>query len=147
MNSSCVYLTQTDTTVGFLSSDDKKLTKIKQRKTNQKILQVVDSFKILKQNTRVPKKFRNFIRRSKKTTFIYPNKLSFRVLPKCSDHSNFISKFGKLYSTSANITNKNYDKSFAFDKCDIAIYKNDEFDEKVSSKIYFVNKTKLKRLR
>jgi len=147
MNSSCVYLTQTDTTVGFLSSDDKKLAKIKQRKINQKILQVVDNFKILKQNTRIPKRFRNFIRRSKKTTFIYPNKLSFRVVLKCSDHSNFIGKFSKLYSTSANLTNKNYDKSFAFDKCDIAIYSDNEFGEKVNSKIYFVNETKLKRLR
>jgi rhodanese-related sulfurtransferase len=102
MDSSKIYLVQTDTTVGFLSSDDKKLSHIKQRPQSQKILQVVDSFKILKQNTRIPNTHKKRIRRSKRTTIIYPNGLSFRVVPNDDKHHNFIKKVKKMYSTSAN---------------------------------------------
>ena len=100
MDSSLVYLVQTDTTVGFSSSNDEKLSLIKQRPTNQKILQTVDSFKTLKQNTRVPKEFRKRVRNSKKTTFIYPNTHSFRVISKDDRFFRFIHKFKSLYSTS-----------------------------------------------
>ncbi len=106
MDSKLVYLVQTDTTVGFSSFDDEKLSLLKQRPLSQKILQTVDSFKTLKENTRVPKKFRKKIRQMKKTTFIYPNGNSFRVINKNDSFYDFISKFGKLYSTSANQTKK-----------------------------------------
>ena len=82
MDSSLVYLVQTDTTVGFSSSSDEKLSAIKQRPQSKKILHTIDSFKILQEYTRVPKKFRKRVRNSKKTTFIYPNGKSFRVIPK-----------------------------------------------------------------
>ncbi len=78
MDSSLVYLVQTDTTVGFSSSNDEKLSLIKQRPTSKKILHTVDSFKTLNQNTRIPKRFRRVIRNSKKTTYVYPNLKSFR---------------------------------------------------------------------
>ncbi|MEA3554630.1 MAG: Sua5 YciO YrdC YwlC family protein, partial [Campylobacterota bacterium] len=104
MNENLVYLVQTDTTVGFLSSNDKKLSCIKQRDTNQKTLQVVDSFKTLQTKVRVPKKRKSMLRKSKHTTFIYSNGLSFRVVDKDSLHWSFIKKFKCLYSTSANIT-------------------------------------------
>ncbi len=44
MNLDLVYLVQTDTTVGFSSFDDEKLSNIKQRPSNQKILKTLDSF-------------------------------------------------------------------------------------------------------
>ena len=90
MDSSLVYLVQTDTTVGFSSLNDEKLSFIKQRPTSKKILHTVDSFKTLTKNARVPKSFRKRVRNSKRTTFIYPNTKSFRVLPKDSDFYNFI---------------------------------------------------------
>ena len=102
MDSSLVYLVQTDTTVGFSSLSDEKLSFIKQRPTSKKILHTVDSFKTLNENTRVPKNFRKKVRNSKRTTFIYPNTKSFRVVPKDSDFYDFIHKFNILYSTSAN---------------------------------------------
>ena len=74
MDSSLVYLVQTDTTVGFSSSNDEKLSVVKQRPKSKKILHTVDSFKTLQEHTRVPKKYRKRVRNSKKTTFIYPNK-------------------------------------------------------------------------
>ena len=146
MNSSDVYLVQTDTTVGFLSSDDKKLTKIKNRDKNQKILQVVDSFRTLKQFVRVPKQYRKKVRNSKITTFIYKNGSGFRVVDRDSKHQNFIKKFTCLYSTSANVTKKQFNKKFAVDKSDIVVY-DDDFMEKISSEIYILSKRKIKKLR
>jgi len=147
MNSSYVYLVQTDTTVGFLSSNDEKLALLKKRDTKQKMLQVVDSFKTLKQFTRVPKQYRKKVRNSKITTFIYPNGLGFRVIQRDSKHQSFIKKFGCLYSTSANITKNNFDKQFALDMSDIIVYGEDNFTEKLSSKIYKIDKQKIKKIR
>ena len=51
MDSSLVYLTQTGTTVCFLSFDDKKLSMIKQRDLNKKTLQVIDkAFRVVNQD-------------------------------------------------------------------------------------------------
>ncbi len=147
MDSSLVYLVQTDTTVGFSSSDDEKLSLIKQRPTNQKILQTVDSFETLKQNTRVPKKFRKRVRNSKKTTFIYPNTHSFRVISKDDSFYGFISKFKSLYSTSANLTTKSFEFEFAYENSDIVVFSKDGFSEKGSSSIYKINKQKIKKIR
>ena len=75
-----IYLAQTDTTAGFLSKDLKKLNSIKNRPLNQPCLICVSKFKNLQNFSRVPKKYKNLIRRSKKTTFIYPNLKAIRVV-------------------------------------------------------------------
>ncbi len=147
MDSNKVYLSQTDTTVGFLSSDDKKLSLIKKRDHKQKILQVVDSFKTLNSKLRVPKKFRKVVRKSSLTTFIYPNSLAFRLIDKCSEHHNFIKKHKVLYSTSANLTKQNFDEKFAIAKSDIVIYGSRGFKEAKSSKIYKIDKNNIHRIR
>lgn len=108
MNPDLVYLVQTDTTVGFSSSNDEKLSNIKQRPSNQKILKTLDSFVTLKEFARVPKKFRKIVRNSSKTTFIYPNLNSFRVVKSESIFFDFIKKFRVLSSTSANKTKKKF---------------------------------------
>ena len=147
MNKTKVYLAQTDTTVGFLSSDDKKLAQIKKRPSTQKMLQVVDSFKTLKTQTRIPKKFRKFIRNSKNSTFIYPNNCSYRVVEKNSLHHNFIKKFGILYSTSANITKNSFDKEYASQNCDVCIEDNLGYFESTPSNIYKINNNKIHKIR
>jgi len=147
VNKSNVYLTQTDTTVGFLSSDDKKLAAIKKRPSSQQMLQVVDSYKILKQQTRIPNKFKKRVRNSTETTFIYPNKNSYRVVNKKSAHHCFIKKFGLLYSTSANITKTSFDKEYALKNCDIAIEDEYGYFEAVPSEIFKISKKKIIRLR
>ena len=147
MNPNLVYLVQTDTTVGFSSNNDERLTTIKQRDKNQKILQTVDSFKSLQNFTKVPKKFRKFVRNSKKTTFIYPNLKSFRVVSKTSHFFEFINKFEALYSTSANLTKQKFDLDFATNNSDVVVYKKDDFFEADSSKIYKLGKIKVKRVR
>ena len=147
MDSSKVYLVQTDTTVGFSSSNDEKLSVIKQRPLNQKILQTVDSFKTLKSQTRIPKKYKKFIRKSQKTTFIYPNSFSYRVIDKNSCFYDFIKKFNSLYSTSANKTKLNFDLDFASSQCDIIVEKKVGFLENHSSSIFIVTKKRIKKLR
>ena len=147
MDSKLVYLVQTDTTVGFSSSSDERLSVVKQRPLSQKILQTVDSFKTLKQNTRVPKKFRKRVRNSKKTTFIYPNLKSFRVIPREYDFYDFLHKFNILYSTSANKTKKNFEKSFAFEVSEMIVEDKNNFHEKTSSKIIKISKSTINRIR
>ena len=147
MDSSLVYLVQTDTTVGFSSLNDEKLSFIKQRATSKKILHTVDSFKTLNQNTRVPKNFRKKVRNSKKTTFIYPNGKSFRVVNTNSRFYEFIHKFGILYSTSANKTAESFDKDFAIIGADVIVEDKRGFFETKASKILKISKKTLKIIR
>lgn len=147
MDSSKVYLVQTDTTVGFLSNNPEKLSKIKQRNSKQKILRAVDSFQTLQKHTRVPNKFKKQIRNSTQTTFIYPNGDSFRVVDKNNIHQNFLRKFHILYSTSANITKQEFDENFALQNSDVALFSKNGFQNKSSSKIYKINATKIKKIR
>lgn len=147
MDSSKVYLVQTDTTVGFSSSDDEKLSVVKQRPTTQKILQTVDSFSTLKQKTRVPKKYKKIIRKSKKTTFIYPNRSSFRVIDKNDIFYSFIKKYHSIYSTSANQTSKSFDYDFAFSSADVIVHNSQGFFETASSSIYNLSTKRIKKIR
>jgi len=147
MNSSLIYLAQTDTTVGFLSNDDKKLAIIKNRPDTKEILRVVDSFKTLKEHTRVPKQYRKLIRNAKNTTFIYPNGKSFRVVNKNSNHYNFIKKFGTIYSTSANKSGEKFNVEFAINRCDIMTISSKRYYESSSSSIINLGKIKLVKIR
>ncbi|RXJ68287.1 Sua5 YciO YrdC YwlC family protein [Halarcobacter ebronensis] len=147
MDKNSVYLVQTDTTVGFSSSNDEKLSKIKQRPLSQKMLQTVDSFSTLNSLIRVPKEHRKRVRNSKKTTFIYPNLKSFRVIKKDGAFYDFMKKVGTLYSTSANLTGTKFDEKFALENCDTEVLTKDGFSEKISSSIYKLNKRKLKKIR
>lgn len=147
LNSSLIYLTQTDTTVGFLSSDDKKLCSVKQRDSKQKILQVVSNYETLNKLVRVPNKYKKFIRRAKTTTIIYPNKLAFRVVNNNSSHQKFLQKFNVMYSTSANKTKNNFNEKYAIDNSDVIVYSKETFVEKQASSIYKINKLKIKKIR
>ena len=97
-----IYLTQTDTTVGFLSQNKEKLNSLKNRPLNQPILREVDSLETLKNFVRVPKMHKKRVRRSKKTTFIFPNGESYRDVSD-SRHHEFFKKFKRMYSSSANL--------------------------------------------
>lgn len=75
-----IILVQTDTTAGFASKDLKEINEAKNRPVNTPCLITLSKFSVLKDFVRVPAKFKNFARRTKKTTIIYPNKKSFRVV-------------------------------------------------------------------
>lgn len=141
-----IYLVQTDTTVGFLSQNKTKLNKIKNRPLNQEILIEVDSLSTLKTFVRVPNKFKNIIRRKNKTTFIFPNKKSFRVV-KDKNHLEFLKKFKWLYSTSANKHKQKFDINWAKSVADVVVENKFGLKEKEPSKIYKLSRNNIKRVR
>ncbi len=147
MNENLVYLVQTDTTVGFCSANYKKLNSIKNRVENQKVLATIDSFKTLQKYTRVPKKYRKLVRNTKKTTFIYPNQDSFRVIDKNSNYHNFIKKFSLLYSSSANKTKEKFSYKYAKNLANIEVIDKNGFYESSASKIFRLYKKRVKKLR
>jgi tRNA A37 threonylcarbamoyladenosine synthetase subunit TsaC/SUA5/YrdC len=147
MDKDLIYLVQTDTTVGFSSANDGKLSTIKQRPASQKMLQTVDSFKTLNSHARVPKVHRKRVRNSKLTTFIYPNLKSFRLIDKNDKFYSFIKKFQNLYSTSANLSGTKFDEKFARKNCDVEVITKDGFSENISSSIYKLGKRKIQKIR
>ena len=141
-----VYLVQTDTTVGFLSQNSEKLATSKQRDKTQAFIKCVDSLKTLQTFTRVPKKFKNKIRRSSSTTFIYPKNQAIRVVDD-ENHLKFLKKMRWAYSSSANLTTKNFDVNYAKQKADIIVEDRFGFFEGKASSIFKINSKELRRLR
>ena len=121
MDKDIVILSQTDTTVGFLSQNAYRIDKIKARVDGKSYITALPSFSSLKSRTAIPKKFRKYVRRANKTTFVFPNGKSFRVI-KDKQHLLLIKRYGWLYTTSANISGKDIDLEFAKNKADIIIY-------------------------
>ena len=146
MNPNNIYLTQTDTTVGFLSQNKEKLNSLKNRPLNQPILREVDSLDTLKKFIRTPKAHRKRIRREKKTTFIFPKGESFRVV-KDKRHLEFLKKFKWMYSTSANLHGQTFDEQWARETADVVVEDKKGLFEGKPSKIYKLSKNKIKRVR
>lgn len=139
-----IYLAQTDTTAGFLSQDLARLNAIKERPLDKPCLICVSKFKSLKDISRVPNKYKNLVRRSRKTTFIYPNLKAVRVV-KDHPHSKLLDSLGWAYSTSANVHKKEFDIEFAKAKADLIV--DFKFSSSPPSKIYKISKTNIKKIR
>ncbi len=136
-----IYLAQTDTTVGFLSADRLGLAKAKKRDAKQPFLYCVDTFKKQKKLVRTPKKYRTFVRRSQKTTFLYPNKKAVRVVNDKS-HNQLLKNFDFLYSTSANENKKSFLLHYAYAQADIIIETKEGFHENSASTFIKLTKSK-----
>ncbi|GHS36797.1 hypothetical protein JP0121_13920 [Helicobacter pylori] len=140
-----VYLAQSDTTIGLLSKDRKKLNALKNRPKNQSVLIESVDFTTLKSLVRAPNAFKNFIRRSAKITFIYPNSKAVRVVR--GRHGDFLKRFKTLYSTSANLTQCAYDKEIASKLADVVVSDERGLFESSSSKMFRLYKDKKVRVR
>jgi tRNA A37 threonylcarbamoyladenosine synthetase subunit TsaC/SUA5/YrdC len=141
-----VILTQTDTTVGFLSQDAAKLFEIKSRPKTKPFLKVYNNLTTFKKDFyRVPQRYKKSFRRTTKTTFVIKNQ-ALRIAP-FSLHSQFFRDVSWYYSTSANESNKQFSRSFCEEKSDIIIENREGLYETESSKIYKINKKKKRRLR
>ncbi len=139
-----VFLTQTDTTIGFISQDAERLTQIKQRPPHKHYIKALPSLHALKSCTRVPNKYKNRVRKARKTTFIMPNGYSYRIV-KNKHHLLLLNRVGWTYTTSANLSGKDYDEQFAQEAADIVIR---PLKQKCSaSDIYKLGKISLKRIR
>lgn len=132
---------QTDTTVGFISQNHKKLSEIKSRLASKPFIKIIDSLR----EVRIPKKFRSEVRRSKKTTFIVSNK-AFRV-NLVKQNSQILRNISWHYSTSANEANKKFDREFCEQNADIIIENVDRLKELGSSKLIKLTNHKKRRLR
>lgn len=141
-----VILTQTDTTVGFLSQNAQKLYEIKSRPQAKPFIKVYKDFKSFKQDGgRVSSGRKNLVRRSKKTTFII-NNFSFRVAEIKLD-SQILQKTPWFYSTSANKSAERFNRDFCESKADIIVEDINSLVEKDSSSLIKINSTKRRKLR
>jgi tRNA A37 threonylcarbamoyladenosine synthetase subunit TsaC/SUA5/YrdC len=139
-----VFLTQTDTTIGFVSQNSEKLTAIKQRPPHKHYIKAVNSLSTLQTFIRIPKQHKNRVRRSNKTTFIMPNTCSYRVIED-KHHLLLLNRLQWAYTTSANLSNENYDEKFAREHADVAI---EPLKDAISaSNIYKLGKYTMKKVR
>ncbi|ANV97424.1 Sua5 YciO YrdC YwlC family protein [Helicobacter enhydrae] len=141
---STLFLAQTDTTIGFLCQDPHTINQAKGR--NKQVLLEVDSLQTLKSFVRVPQKYKNMVRKSRKTTFIYPNCKAIRVVFD-SWHLRFLRTLKWAYSSSANLSGKDFDINFATSRADTIIEDKRGLFQAPPSKIYKINQSHLKRIR
>ena len=115
-----LFLTQTDTTIGFVSQNASKIDRAKRRLPDKHYIRVVNSLDTLKSFTRVPNAHKNRLRRAKRTTFIMPNGLSFRVV-KDTEHNMLLDRLKWVYSSSANLSGAEYDEGYAKDNTEVLV--------------------------
>lgn len=140
-----VILTQTDTTVGFLSQDATRLEKIKMRPNNKPFLKVYADLHSLRHDLRIPLSHRRRVRYAEKTTFIVKNQ-AFRLVQE-GEHARLIRRYGWLYSTSANESGKNYDPLFCRSAADWIIEDARGLYESEPSQIYTLGRLGTQKLR
>jgi len=139
-----VFLTQTDTTIGFVSQNAERLTNIKQRPPCKYYIKAVNSLETLKTFVRVPSIHKNRIRRTKKSTFIMPDGHSYRVI-KDKHHLLLLNRLKWAYTTSANLSGHSYNEQFAREAADVVITPL-QIKEKPST-IYKLGKHTIQRIR
>lgn len=139
-----VFLTQTDTTIGFVSQNAAKLTQIKQRPPHKYYIKAVNSLHTLKTFTRVPVIHKNRLRRAKRTTFVMPDGHSYRVV-RDKHHLLLLDRLHWAYTTSANLSGETYNAQYAKEAADVIISPLKE-NAQVSS-IYKLSLQHIKRIR
>lgn len=139
-----VFLTQTDTSIGFVSQDPDKLSQIKQRPPHKHYIKAVKNLKTLQRFIRVPSAHKNRVRRAKKTTFIFQNGDSYRLI-RDRHHLLLLERLDWAYTTSANLSGEAYDEAFARKAADVVIEPLSK--NKQASKIYKLGKKNMQRIR
>jgi tRNA A37 threonylcarbamoyladenosine synthetase subunit TsaC/SUA5/YrdC len=145
MRPDLVYLVQTDTTVGFLSCDARRLAALKERPSSKPFLIALPDFRALEEVGRIPPRHRNFVRRSVKRSFVLPNGLSFRVVT--GEHRHFVARFGWCYTTSANRHGEPFDEAYAREACDVVVESKEGFSDKTPSTIWRLGRRRKVRIR
>lgn len=146
MDSKALYLVQTDTTVGFLSQDSAKLSKIKNRPKSKTFVSVFTNFKTFKEKKRrIANKHKPYIRAAKETTFVSKNRAS-RIV-KSELHSQFLQSFGWFFSTSANQSGQVFNETFARNSTEIIVEDSYGFHESRPSTILKLSPTRKVKLR
>jgi len=140
-----VLLVQTDTTVGFVSRDAATLAKCKSRPPAKPFLKTFASLGEYKKVGRIPHRFKQELRRAKKTTYVVKNQ-AFRIVPEGPYHE-LLRPYGWLYSTSANASGQRYDPAFAHGSAAAIIEDARGLYETAPSRIYTLYRNKKRRIR
>ncbi|GHV02651.1 hypothetical protein AGMMS49521_4530 [Campylobacterota bacterium] len=140
-----IVLSQTDTTVGLLSHDPALLNRAKGRSDTQPVIRTVKNLAVLREFVRVPAAHKNAVRRARKTTFIFPNRASLRVIT--GQHRAFFDRIKWIYSTSANKTGEPIDIEWAKTVSDVWVIPAGGLICGAPSAIYKLSKTNVKRVR
>ncbi len=144
-NGELVYLTQTDTTVGFLSQSARRLADAKMRPLQKKFLQAYATLGELKESHRIPNSFKRELRRAKKRTFVVKGDALRLVSEK--KHRDFLRRFAWLYSTSANRSGDAFDREYACTQADVVVEDARGFIPQSASQILKINNKRGRRLR
>ncbi len=139
-----VFLTATDTAVGFVSQNALKLDAIKGRPPHKRYLRAVDSLATLKTMTRIPAAHKKRFRRQRRTTFILPNGRSFRIV-RDKHHLLLLKRLKWAYSTSANKSGEAFDIDFARNAAEIVV--EPIGSEGTPSQLLKLGKTGIKKVR
>ena len=139
-----LILTPTDTTIGFVSQNSQKIDKAKKRPKNKHYIKALNSLKTLKEFSRVPNRYKNRVRRAKKSSFIIKSN-SFRVI-KNTKHNLLLDRFKWAYSSSANLSGEKFNKNYAESVADILVFEPNFKDSK-ASRIYKIGNRRLERVR
>ena len=140
-----ILLVQTDTTVGFLSQDAVRLSKIKKRSSEKPFLKSYADLRTFKRFSRIPKHFKRQVRRSNATTYVVKSE-AFRIVNN-SLHQNIIAPYGWFYSTSANLSGQKFQRAFALKHVDIIVEDHRGLYETASSAIIKLGANRKKCLR
>jgi len=142
---STVYLTDTDTTIGFVSQDPVRLDTIKGRAPEKHYIIALPTLAALTSRTRVPLHHANRIRRSRRTTFVLPDGRSWRIIhdPR---HRPLIRQLGWAYTTSANRSGEAFDEAWARGVAD-AVIEPLVPRHAAPSSILFLGRKQIRRLR
>ncbi|WP_456392166.1 Sua5 YciO YrdC YwlC family protein [Nitratifractor sp.] len=139
-----LFLTATDTTIGFLSQDSGRLDRVKKRPSHMPYIRVYPTLSAIKGRRRLPRQWRKRLRRSSHTSYILPCGESFRLV-RDPRHLLLLRRLGWAYSTSANLSGAYYDESYARSVADIIV--EPLGSPSAPSLIFKLGKRKLRRLR
>ncbi|WP_457607832.1 Sua5 YciO YrdC YwlC family protein [Nitratifractor sp.] len=115
-----LFLTATDTTIGFLCQNAERLDRAKGRPSGKPYITALPSLRALRSRTRIPKAHRRRVRRAKRQSFIFPDGRSYRVVRE-SRHLLLLRRLGWAYSSSANPAGAPYAPHFAYEAADIVV--------------------------
>lgn len=155
-----------------MSKDLKALNALKNRALNKPCVITCAKFSELKQLVRAPSKFKNRVRKAKKTTFIYPKSVFFDIakldlnalnLSVCKKilkdlnsslalrvikegkHSKFLEKNGAFFSSSANAHGSKFNLKWAKEKAVIIV--DEKLFESTPSTLIKLSRSKVKKMR
>ena len=133
-----VALAQSDTTVGLLSQEAAGLNRLKGRRVDQPLIVTVCDFGMLRGWLRTPTGSRSRIRRMRRTTIAYPQRVAIRVVS--GDHARMLERIGWCFSSSANPTGGAFDENWAKEQANLWCLSLEGFKSKPASKILRLTK-------